>query len=473
MPTEIKGFIGPSYRSISEAINGQRSINLRLEIDQSNGKVPLSLIGLPGYSMPVFTLPGGPLRGFHLTLGRLFAAAGRFLYEVMADWTFVQRGDFGDDSGLPVVMADNGLQLIAVSPPTSLIALDLATNEVVTGISNFPVGSNSVANIDNTMIAIDPDSQRFQISAVGNALSWNPLDFASAEVLPDNLVRLIAFNRQLYLLGTDSFQVFWNSGDATRPFIPLEGALGEIGCVAPYSVATDKTGVYWLGADRNGGASIYKAAGGTVGTVGTVSDPAIDHTLAGYTLADAEAYTFRMGAHSYYVITFPTDKQTWLFDTTTQGWSEYLEWVNGLRWDRHRSRCAIYAFGKQLIGDFETGDVYELREDIHSNAGNVQRAVRVSAHVSDNESKFPLAGVQVVAEMPLGSETGDEPQIMLRVRRDGRWTPLMNRSLGRIGEVNRRATWRRPCGAGRDYLLEVSITDPVPRVVVKALVGAI
>jgi hypothetical protein len=471
---DVKGFVGPSYTSVSRSINAQRCINLRLEVDLSNGKAPVSLVGLPGYTSIKTDFPSAEVRGFWMAGNRVFVVVGSNLYELNADMTHTERGKLLTETGL-VSITDNGLQMLVVDGE-GVLALTLADNKTTSVIPNFPYGASSVATVDNTMVANDPNSQRFAISAVGDGLKWNPIDFASVEALPDNLVAIVPFNRLLFMFGTGSLQQFWNSGDASRPFVPVEGAFTEVGCVAPRSAAKDESGVYWLGADTRGGARIYKSTGGAVSVVST---PAMDQAFAGadgerpYVLEDAIGYTFRQDGHVFYVLVFPTSQKTWLFDATTEGWSEYLEWDT--EWKRHRVNSTIYAFGKQIGGDFANGKLYEVSSRFFANDGRAQRALRATAHVSQNEANIVIGNLQVVCEPGVGLESGADPQMMLRTSKDGgfTWTPEMTRTMGVQGQYKGRTRWNRPCGSARDLVFEVSVSDPVKRVIVKAVVNSI
>src|SRR5690606_13402712 len=57
---------------------------------------------------------------------------------------------------------------------------------------------------------------------------------------------------------------------------------------------------------------------------------------------------------------------------------------------------------------------------------------------------------------------GSDPKVMLRVSRNGGRTggPERWRALGKIGEYGTRVRWGR-LGAARNFLFEVSVSDPV------------
>lgn len=458
----VPGFIGPSYTT-SKAINSQRCINLRLEIDAANGKAPLSLVGLPGYRTIKSDL-SGEVRGFWKARGRTFVVIGSQLIELSANMTHKVRGGLTTSTGR-VSIADNGLQMLVVDG-NGVLGMTLADNGTTNSIGNFPVGATFVLCIDNTMLANEPKTQRFHISAVGDGYTWSALDFASAEGLPDDLVAMVAFNKQAYLIGTDSMQVFWDSGDATRPFIPLEGSLVEVGCGAPDSAVKDKAGVYWLTPTGQ----VYKAAGN--GTA-LISTPALRKEFAAYRLDDARAFTFELDNHDFYVLTFPSNDRTWLYDATTQAWHEWLEWDTD--WHRHRANCAVFAFGKLIVGDMNNGRLYEMSSDIEDNDGRQIRALRASAHISQDEMQIEVNQFEVVCQQAVGLTTGQgsAPQMMLRCSKDGgnTWGREIWRSMGLKGEYRNRTRWATPCGVARDLVFEVSFTDPVKRVLVKAVLN--
>jgi hypothetical protein len=64
---------------------------------------------------------------------------------------------------------------------------------------------------------------------------------------------------------------------------------------------------------------------------------------------------------------------------------------------------------------------------------------------------------------------GVDPQAMLRWSNDGgsTWSNEHWTSIGKIGQYQNRAIWRR-LGMARDRIFEVSLTDPVKAVIVSA-----
>jgi hypothetical protein len=73
----------------------------------------------------------------------------------------------------------------------------------------------------------------------------------------------------------------------------------------------------------------------------------------------------------------------------------------------------------------------------------------------------------------LASGQGSDPQVMLRISRDGghSWGNEHWKSAGKQGKFKHRALWRR-LGTGRDFVFEVTITDPISVALISALLDA-
>jgi hypothetical protein len=92
-------------------------------------------------------------------------------------------------------------------------------------------------------------------------------------------------------------------------------------------------------------------------------------------LSDAVGYSYQQDGHSFYVLTFPTANATWVFDVSTGAWHERAAW-DGVEFRRHRSNCQANFAGKVIVGDWETGILYEVDSDVHTDNFYPQRYLR-------------------------------------------------------------------------------------------------
>jgi hypothetical protein len=490
--------LGSSYvaRSVNAADN--RMINLFPEVIPEGGKEPGFLNRAPGLEL-LQSVGSGPIRALwaHQTNGAdFYVVSGTEVYKMTStSATPVKLGDIID--GGPVSIADNGTQLFFACNGPSYIYNE-ATNEFkqITD-PDFP-GAVTVAYLDGYFVFNEPNSQRVWVTALLDGTSINPLDFASAEGSPDGLVAVNVDHREAWLFGTDSVEVWYDSGNADFPLTRIQGAFNEIGCVAAFSVAKLDNSLFWLGTDARGQGIVYKANGYTGQRVST---HAIEYAIAQYgNISDALAYTYQQEGHGFYVLTFPSANATWVYDAATQAWHERAGLVNGA-FTRHRSNCQCNFNGETIVGDFENGNIYKYTLDVYADNGAPQkwlrswRAIptgqntlkRTAQHSLqlDAESGVGLNGFTTEQVFFLVTQAGDnlitengnylatditssviaDPQVMLRWSDDGghNWSNEHWTSMGGIGRFGQRIIWRRlgMTTRIRDRVYEVSGTDPV------------
>jgi hypothetical protein len=491
--------LGQSYvaRSINAADN--RMVNLFPEQTPENGLEIGYLNRAPGLTKLV-TIGSGPIRGLwaHQTNGSdAYCVSGTEFYKIYPDYTYVKLGDVAGTG--PVTFADNGIQMFIAANPNGYIY-----NEVTNVFSQITdpdfTGAGTVTYLDGYFVYNEPDSQKIWITQLLDGTSVDPLDFASAEGSPDGVVAVNAIHRELWVFGTDTTEVWYDSGATDFPLTPIQGAFNETGCIAPYSVAKLDNSLFWLGNDPRGFGVVYRSNGYASQRVST---HAIEYAIQGYTdISDAVAYTYQQEGHAFYVISFPTGNATWVYDVATGAWHERAYLTNG-EFTRHRANCQCNFQSTTLVGDFENGNIYKFDLDVYADNGATQkwlRSWRALPSGQNNLKRTAQHSLQLEAETGVGlngidpldplegllatqlgeiiaTATGDEllvtvatveganPRVMLRWADDGghTWSNEHWTSMGRIGQYGYRTIWRRlgMTQKLRDRVYEVSGTDPV------------
>jgi hypothetical protein len=344
-------------------------VNLFPEVVPEGGKEPAFLQRCPGLRL-VATVGDGPIRGMWKFSDFLYVASGGKLYRVDGNFAATELGLI-NGSG-PVSMADNGIQLFVACNPSAFIYN--ANTGVFAQITDpdFP-GAVSVGYLDSYFVFNEPNSQRVWVTSLLDGTAIDPLDFASAEGNPDNIVSLMVDHREVWLFGNNTVEVWYNAGLADFPLARIEGAFMETGCLAPYSVAKLDNAVFWLGSDARGNGIVYRNQGYNAQRVST---HAIEWQIQQYgVLNDAIGYSYQQDGHSFYVLTFPTANATWVFDVSTGTWHERAAW-DGVQFRRHRSNCQANFAGQVLVGDWESGNVYALDMTWHKDFVSEQRWLR-------------------------------------------------------------------------------------------------
>jgi hypothetical protein len=456
--------LGSTYVARSVNAADARMVNLFPEIVPEAGKEPAFLQRAPGLRK-LATIGNGSIRGLWEFGGFMYVVSGNQLYKVDSSYTATLLGTVAGTSGV-VSMADNGTQLfIACNGPSYIYN---ATTNVFQQITDgdFP-GAVTVGYLDGYFVFNEPNSQRIWVTSLLNGTDVDPLDFASAEGSPDGVVGIIVSHRELWVLGTNSVEVWYNAANQGFPLERIQGAFNELGCAAPYSIAKMDNGVFWLGKDARGQGIVYRANGYT-GT--RISTHAVEWHIQQYgNLSDTIGYTYQQDGHSFYVLVFPSADTTWVYDVATGAWHERAGFANGA-FTRHRGNCQVFFNDEVTIGDYQNGNIYAFDLDVYADDTNIQkwlRSWRALPTGQNNLKRSAQHSLQLDCETGVGLNLGQgsDPQVMLRWSDDGghTWSSEHWISIGKIGEYYRRAIWRR-LGMTmkiRDRVYEVSMTDPV------------
>ena len=365
--------LGSAYvaRSINAADN--RMVNLFPEAIPEGGKEPGFLNRAPGLEF-LQTVGSGPIRALwaHQTNNSdFYVVSGDKVYKLSGLTATPQLLGIVSGTG-PVSIADNGTQIFFACNPNGFIYNKTTGAFGPITDSDF-AGAVTVIYLDGYFVYNQPNSQKIWVTQLLDGTSIDPLDFASAEGSPDGVVGLISDHRELWVFGTDSVEVWYDSGATDFPLTRIQGAFNEIGCVAAFSIAKLDNGLFWLGTDARGQGIVYRANGYTGVRVST---HAIEYAIAQYgNISDAIAYTYQQEGHAFYVITFPSGNATWVYDVSTQVWHERAGFDDG-DFIRHRSNCQCNFGGNILVGDFENGNIYRFDLDVYADNGGIQKWLR-------------------------------------------------------------------------------------------------
>lgn len=487
--------LGASYVAASINAANDRCVNLYPEAVPYGGKEPGFLRRAPGMQLlqplvsgsPVNTLDDGPIRGLHVYGGKLYVVTAESpatlpypetkLWELDASYNATLIGTIATDVGTgQVSMADNGVQMFLAcgdAAGTSYIYNNSTLAFAQITDPDFP-GASSVGFIDGYFVFSEPNSQKLWVTALLDGTSVDPLDFSSAEGAPDDILYVLVSNREIWVFGTTSTEVWYDAGGPDFPLERIAGAFNELGCAAKYSPAKLANKVFWLGRNAEGQGIVYQSEG-YIGV--RTSTHAVETAIQSYsTIEDAIGMVYQQDGHPFYILTFPTANKTWVYDLSTNLWHERAGWVAS-EFVRHRANCMASFNGKIIVGDYLNGKLYTLESSVYSDDDQIQRWLRSWRALptgQNNLNRTAQHALQIDCESGVGLVTGQgsDPQLMLRWSDDGghTWSNEHWRSMGKIGETGRRVIWRRlgMTERLRDRVYELSGTDPVK----VAIIGA-
>ncbi len=459
----IVPFATQSYQSASRPVSAQRAVNCYTEIQPKDAKSPVPLFGCPG--IVEFASCGvGPVRGVHVMDGVLYAVSGQRLYSVSSTGTATDIG--GNITGSDIVSMDNNGSELVIVNGTNGYLYSTAIGFTLISDTDFNA-ANTVTFFDQRFLFDWKDTNKFFASDVLDGTSYDALMFASAETRPDDVIAVILNKQMLLVCGEKSIEPWQNVGAANFPFERIPGAVIERGLAEPHAICKADNTVYFMGDDR----VFYRLDGLTPVRVST---HAMEHDWQAHAEFDRLfCFAYPWMGHKFVVVTFPSTNTTWEYDIATGLWHERESWdLNNRSLGRWRGNCHVTAYDYELIGDAFSGKIGYLSHHTYTELGNTTQLLAVSPPIhSDRKRVFiPRFEMDIEGGVGLATGQGSSPQVMLRISRDGGRTwgdHQLWQSMGAIGEYRTRMRWLR-LGQAREWVFEITISDPVKRTVISA-----
>jgi len=337
-----------------------------------------------------------------------------------------------------------------------------------------------VAFIEGWLIFNQPGSRTFYTNApVPYTLTFAGLFYALKDSSTDNLVTLFENNREIWLVGERTSEVWYNAGGANFAFSRLPGIGPQMGCSAKHSIARVGTNLAWLAQNEQGQNIVVMT---NQYSVDRISNHSVEFAISTYPqVSDAIGDCYEEQGHVMYVLTFPTADTTWVFDVTTSetlrspdAWWQRLSWnAATATYHRHIGNVFVNFANIRMWGDYQTGQIHQQSRSIYTDNGAPLRAQRRAPHIWARESRKRIfqSSMQVEFTPGVGLQTGQgsNPQAMIRWSDDGGFSygNEVDVQIGLVGDTRNRAiVWQ--CGEARDRVWEVNFSDPVPRDIIGA-----
>jgi hypothetical protein len=460
------GFVGPSYVAPSLTQDFQETINWYPEIDvYRKDRAVIALYPTPGLVTQIQLPLVAEVRGLYTRTGgnQLLVADGNQLLALDRSYGVTVAGTLATSSG-PVSMIDNGVTAMISDGVNRYTYVGGAGTLAVDLTGAFP-GATRVDEVDTFMVYNNPGTNQWGCTNAGSAVS-SALNVSAKDGFSDNLVSLIVNQREVYLLGEKTTEVWVNVGAFPFPFQRIAGTSSQHGVAAPFSISRLGNSFAWLSKDDRGQGVVMQMNGYSPQRI---SSHAVEQAITGYsTMADARAFSYQQNGHEFYILQFPSADVTWVYDLATEMWHKraWRDPKNVLH--RHRSNCAA-AFNNQIVvGDWQNGKLYTMSLTTFLDDGQPIPCIRRAPHLVGGEIErvfYEEMQIQFQPGVGLQAGQGSDPQAMLRWSDDGgstfsneHWAPL-----GKVGKYRNRSRWTQ-LGEARDRVFEVSISDPVVRV---------
>lgn len=329
--------------------SGTRTVS---QYRQAPGLKPFCRIGTNDGETATYAGAG---RGLRVVDGKLYAVAGRNLWQITSAGVSVNYGTIPGVGRVSMAHNQRGLgNELAIDNGQSRYVFNTQTQDLqkVTDES-FP-GSIKAVFIDGYIVFVEPQGRYWGHSDLSNALNYNIFDQYEAEGQPDRIVSAHESNRELLIFGQDTTEAYVNnpSGSGEAPFVRATNTVIKSGCAARDSVCD--VGPYTVYLDQNRTVQVLNGY-----TPVPISTSVIDSALQACTkqqIANAYAFAVESEGFQIYYLTVP-GKFTFGYDFKNREWhrrsSTGLDWwavTDVVQWN-----------GSWYALDSRRGDILELR----------------------------------------------------------------------------------------------------------------
>jgi len=365
-------FVGGTHRLFTGQANPERCINLFPETIRRGAKAERHLRPTEGL-VPFCQLDTTDTSELFYQDGRLFACCGEGFYEIFSNGTWTLRGTIGYD-GTKATMCTNGAsgtagtlghQIVIVSGGT-LHLYDTISNAFSTPAAFSAITIEMCEFADAYFLALARNRRKIYYSALFDGSSWTTGSaYIERSWGSDNIAFIKRSGRQLWTVGTQTFEVLADVGNANNPWAPIQGVFGDIGTVARYTGVRDGESICWLTQGQHGGASLVRANGYTPQRISTYSmDAILGSTQLIGGLNDAEGFIHEHQGHKFYWLQLAALPTTLVFDFTEEEWHERAMWsyTTG-QYVRHTGRSHVYAYENHYLGVRDSGVIYRMDFD--------------------------------------------------------------------------------------------------------------
>jgi hypothetical protein len=218
------------------------------------------------------------------------------------------RATFGDYG--TALYAANGAQI--VKTPTTGAAAYATDGDAPTTVTHLAV-------LDKYLCGNETGTERLWFTVVAQPDNWDS-DWVDAEGRTDLLKSVLVNGLELNLMGTKTLEVFRNDG--STPLVRELQGLVNSGTVAPYSFTNCDGQLYWIDQNRN--------AVRLNGRTPELLSLTMNKYIQGFSDVDDAIGDFVMvSGRPNWVVQFPTENKTIVYDIIGNYWVEWGLWDSG------------------------------------------------------------------------------------------------------------------------------------------------
>ncbi|MDR3001763.1 MAG: hypothetical protein LBU89_10925 [Fibromonadaceae bacterium] len=413
-------------------------------------------------------------RGFgqDVVMQSLVVCAGSELWQKSGSGDWQMLGHVGDGVGMVSICDDSVAMLVCDGAFAWRIPFDKPAIQRLRPGHDIFIEPHSCAAVGSYTIVCgremdvnSKESAKFYVNEPLDNSKFAALDYFTADSFSGEVKAVASACGLLWLLGADGAEAWQVTGNSNMPLVRVGGMFfSGCGLLGPHSFASGGDSLFWLGQGSKGNGIAYLAVAGMAPK--RVSTIPIEEEWQSYKdLANAYASQYASGGHSFYLLSFPQSRKTWVFDTETGLWHERQSGPAGKRtmWEP----AILQAVRQDTFGANPDGRIFKLAPPQAGEDGAPVLRRRTTPAVDTKERRARHNCLSISMQ----SGTG-EVKLMLRFSDDNgyTWGATRTLKLGSVGQYARLAQFRM-LGTARRRVYELDVSDPVGVAIVRAAIA--
>jgi hypothetical protein len=442
------------YELDSLPLAAQSCINLYPVTPEAKGALATgALFRTPGLEL-VDTLSSGAGRGFHKfsKTNTLYSVNGTVLYKKTALGTNAALGTI-EGTGR-VSMSSNAVTLCIIVPGGKGYFYDAVnglveiTDSIFTAFKTQQGGVTSVCLKDNRFV-YTTDEEFFLGSpfTTNNGQNFDALDYEDAEVSSDPIVRAMNIKNELYIMGSETIELYQSVGGTSFPYTRILGATIEKGIKSRFGVIAFDNSFVFLGGSVSEKPAIWK---GMSAAATKISTSAVDTAIQRYT--DAELSTVTSWTYSEnggFFVGFNFPNETFVYDAAASAHQQRPVWherkTGSSRWSVDD---IVTIFGENIANHYNGTSIGTLSRSHLDEYGTAIERTFSGSYFTLGGDDFAVSTIELKTNAGVGNAkgtAGDEPTIEMFKSINGAatFTSVGSKHMGRAGQYNIRQIWRR------------------------------
>ena len=458
------------YQDKVAPLSSQRCINWIPTVSEGGALNNKSLKQPSGIVQTVQTGLGA-CRGGHVMAGVRFSMQGNSLVSLDSNDAPTTLGTVTGSARC--IMADNGTFLVVLVPGGDAFVFSNADNSFTQITDPDFQTSDTVTFYRGFFVFTTTDGKQLFVSNLNQPLTFDALDFGSAEGDPDRIVTQVVANDELSIIGAETTEVFRNVGGADFPLQIIPGAYTEKGAHSKYGVGKFDGTYLFIGGGENELTAIWRQASSSQAT--KISTDAIDNEIQKFNeeeIAASFMMTYAKDGQLLALFTFNSNRipgKTFVYNGTASalsGGPVWFEMQSDVSKDGPWRVCSIIKANNRLyVGDSIDGRIGELVDNVYTQYDeHILRSATLKP-ASQNGTAIFAGELEATFQAGVGLTVGQgsSPVVMMAFSDDGGriFNGPFKRSLGAIGDYGHESIWNRQGRISDSRTIRFSITDPV------------